>query len=101
MNGPVLLIVLDGFGIGRGGEGDATALADTPFFDRADRVYPRAQLETSGRAVGLPDGQMGNSEVGHMTLGSGRIVDHDLIRIQRAIDDRSLARLVARRSVSA
>ena len=91
MNGPVCLVVLDGFGIGAGDEGDATARADTPFFARADRLYPRTSLETSGAAVGLPEGQMGNSEVGHMTLGSGRIIDHDLIRIQRAIDRGELA----------
>lgn len=79
------LIVVDGFGIGAGGEGDATALADTPFFERCDRLYPRARVATSGAAVGLPDGQMGNSEVGHMTLGAGRIIDPDIVRIQREI----------------
>ncbi len=92
MSGPVCLVVLDGFGLGAGGPGDATALADTPFFDRANRHYPHAQLETSGLAVGLPDGQMGNSEVGHMTIGAGRITEHDLIRIQRAVDTGELAR---------
>jgi 2,3-bisphosphoglycerate-independent phosphoglycerate mutase len=89
---PVCLIVLDGFGLGEGGPGDATALADAPFFERANRLYPRSSVETSGRAVGLPDGQMGNSEVGHMTLGAGRIIDHDLIRVQRAVDTGELAR---------
>ena len=92
MSGPVCLVVLDGFGIGSGDRGDATALADTPFFDRATRLYPHARLATSGSAVGLPEGQMGNSEVGHMTLGAGRLIDHDLIRIQKAIDDGSFAR---------
>ena len=91
MKGPVCLVVLDGFGIGNGGPGDATSLADAPFFDRLDRVYPSAELETSGSAVGLPDGQMGNSEVGHMTLGAGRIIEHDLVRIQGAIDRGELA----------
>ncbi len=84
--GPVCLIILDGFGIGDGSKGDAIALAETPFFDRCNRDYPRAQLLTSGRAVGLPDGQMGNSEVGHMTLGSGRIIKHELVRIQDDLD---------------
>ena len=92
MRGPVCLVVLDGFGIGAGGEGDATALAQTPFFERARRLYPHAALETSGPAVGLPAGQMGNSEVGHTTLGSGRIIDQDIVRIQRAVDAGEFAR---------
>jgi 2,3-bisphosphoglycerate-independent phosphoglycerate mutase len=82
----VCLVILDGFGIGRGGPDDATALADSPFLRRAREHYPHAQLETSGRAVGLPPGQMGNSEVGHMTLGAGRIVEQDMPRIQKAMD---------------
>ena len=93
MKGPVCLVVLDGFGLRNasdGAEHDATALADTPFFDRANRLYPRAKIETSGRTVGLPDGQMGNSEVGHMTLGAGRIFEHDIIRIQKAVDSGEL-----------
>ena len=93
MRGPICLVVLDGFGLrgnGEAAEHDATALADTPFFDRADRLYPRARLETSGPAVGLPEGQMGNSEVGHMTLGAGRIFEHDIVRIQKAFDSGAL-----------
>ncbi|NRA03412.1 MAG: 2,3-bisphosphoglycerate-independent phosphoglycerate mutase [Myxococcales bacterium] len=89
MKGPICLVVLDGFGLRsdrEAAEHDATALADTPFFDRADRLYPRARIETSGLAVGLPEGQMGNSEVGHMTLGAGRIFEHDTVRIQKAFD---------------
>jgi len=86
VNGPVCLVVLDGFGIGEGGDGDATSLAHTPCFERLDRVYASARLDTSGSAVGLPDGQMGNSEVGHMTLGAGRVIEHDLVRIQHACD---------------
>ncbi len=82
---PVMLIVLDGFGIGDGGPADATAQAHTPFFDRAYRSYPHARVETSGEAVGLPPGQMGNSEVGHMTLGAGRIIEQDMTRISNAI----------------
>ncbi len=84
--GPVCLVVLDGFGSREGGEGDATALADAPFFERCAALYPHAELETSGRAVGLPEGQMGNSEVGHMTLGAGRVIDQDVVRIQNALD---------------
>ncbi len=83
---PLVLVVLDGFGLGRGGEADATTLADTPCFDRIERLYPRASLATSGPAVGLPEGQMGNSEVGHMTLGAGRVIEQDIVRIQNAID---------------
>lgn len=86
MTRPVVLIVLDGFGIGDGGAGDATAVADAPFFRRIQKGYPSARIETSGPAVGLPPGQMGNSEVGHMTLGAGRIIEQDITRIDRAID---------------
>jgi 2,3-bisphosphoglycerate-independent phosphoglycerate mutase len=84
MKGPVMLVVLDGFGLGDGGPADATALAHTPFLDRVRRDCPMARIETSGEAVGLPPGQMGNSEVGHMTLGAGRIIDMDMTRISKA-----------------
>ena len=87
---PVVLAVLDGFGIGPGE--DPTAGVDTPFFDRARRLYPHASLEASGTAVGIPDGLMGNSEVGHMTLGAGRIIDQDIVRIQKALDEGELER---------
>jgi len=80
------LVVLDGFGIGHGGPGDATALARAPFFAKLRAEAPSAQIETSGAAVGLPDGQMGNSEVGHTTLGAGRIIDMDIVRIAKAIN---------------
>jgi 2,3-bisphosphoglycerate-independent phosphoglycerate mutase len=79
-----MLVVLDGFGLGDGGPADATAAAHTPFFDRLGREFPTARVATSGEAVGLPPGQMGNSEVGHMTLGSGRIIDQDMTRISKA-----------------
>ena len=85
MNRPVVLIVLDGFGLGDGGPADATRVAHTPFLDRACREFPMARVATSGEAVGLPPGQMGNSEVGHMTLGAGRIIDQDLKRISEAL----------------
>lgn len=83
--GPLLLVILDGFGLGDGGEADATALAHTPFFDAARSRWPQAQIETSGAAVGLPPGQMGNSEVGHMTLGAGRVLEQDMTRIGRML----------------
>jgi 2,3-bisphosphoglycerate-independent phosphoglycerate mutase len=85
MTRPVLLIVLDGFGIGDGGPTDATAVAHTPFLDRAQSDFPTARIETSGEAVGLPPGQMGNSEVGHMTMGAGRIIEQDMTRITHAL----------------
>jgi 2,3-bisphosphoglycerate-independent phosphoglycerate mutase len=86
VNGPLVLAVLDGFGIGAGDEHDAIARADLPFFDRAYRLYPHSTLDPAGPAVGLPEGQMGSSEVGHMTLGAGRVLDQDMVRIQKAID---------------
>jgi len=92
MSGPVMLVVLDGFGLGDRGPSDATALAHTPFFERASREYPTARIATSGEAVGLPPGQMGNSEVGHMTMGAGRIVEQDMTRIGHAIERGELGR---------
>ena len=85
MTRPVLLVVLDGFGIGDGGPNDATAIAHTPFLARARGEFPKARIETSGESVGLPPGQMGNSEVGHMTMGAGRIVEQNIQRIDNAI----------------
>jgi 2,3-bisphosphoglycerate-independent phosphoglycerate mutase len=95
---PVILIIRDGWGINPGGRekreenGDATWLADTPFHDRLYRDYPGATLSASGLDVGLPEGQMGNSEVGHLNLGAGRIVYQDLTRINKAIADGELER---------
>ena len=83
MSGPVVVVVLDGFGLGDGGDADATALANTPFLASARSKYPSAQLVTSGESVGLPPGQMGNSEVGHMTMGAGRVISQDVTRITR------------------
>jgi 2,3-bisphosphoglycerate-independent phosphoglycerate mutase len=88
---PVTLVVLDGFGLAPEGPGNAVAQARTPVFDRIWRDAPHTTLEASGRAVGLPPGQMGNSEVGHMNLGAGRIVRQSLSFVQDAIDDGSLA----------
>ncbi|MHC4821221.1 MAG: 2,3-bisphosphoglycerate-independent phosphoglycerate mutase, partial [Planctomycetota bacterium] len=84
MNGPFLVCVLDGWGVGDGGEGDARARANTPFLDRLESEGPTAHVAASGRDVGLPDGIMGNSEVGHLNLGAGRIVPQDLVRIDKA-----------------
>jgi 2,3-bisphosphoglycerate-independent phosphoglycerate mutase len=85
----VALVILDGWGIAPPGPGNAVELADTPVFDRLWRDFPHAQLEASGAAVGLPEGQMGNSEVGHLTIGSGRILFQDLVRVNKAIEDGS------------
>src|SRR5438552_16006853 len=93
---PVILIIRDGWGINPGGRaaaeknGDATLLAKTPFHDRLYATYPMSTLSASGMDVGLPEGQMGNSEVGHLNLGAGRIVYQDLTRINKAIADGEL-----------
>src|SRR5215471_18896806 len=82
----VLLAVLDGWGIRREREGNAILLAGSPQLDRISSGYPAAKLEASGLSVGLPEGQMGNSEVGHTNIGAGRIVYQDLVRINRAVE---------------
>jgi 2,3-bisphosphoglycerate-independent phosphoglycerate mutase len=95
---PVVLIIRDGWGINPGGRaqaeanGDATLLARTPFHDHLYATYPQCRLSASGMDVGLPPGQMGNSEVGHLNLGAGRIVYQDLTRINKAIADGELAK---------
>ena len=86
----VTLVILDGFGCAAPGPGNAVELADTPVFDDLRSRYPSTQLRASGGAVGLPEGQMGNSEVGHLTIGSGRILFQDLVRVSRAVDDGTL-----------
>ena len=94
----VALVVLDGWGIEQPGPGNAVELADTPVFDRLWREYPHTTLKASGEAVGLPPGQMGNSEVGHLTIGSGRILFQDLMRVNKAIEDGSFFENEALRS---
>ncbi|MBY6811844.1 2,3-bisphosphoglycerate-independent phosphoglycerate mutase [Clostridium botulinum] len=84
---PVMLMILDGFGIAPKSEGNAVSLAKKPNFDRLVANYPTSQLQASGLEVGLPEGQMGNSEVGHLNIGSGRIVYQELTRITKAIKD--------------
>ncbi len=83
------LIILDGWGISKIKEGNAVALADTPFLDTIERDFPCSQLIACGSAVGLPDGTMGNSEVGHMNIGAGRRVLQDLVRINESILNKS------------
>ena len=93
-----MLLIRDGWGINPGGRekreenGDATMLARTPFHDDLYRHYPGSRLSASGLDVGLPEGQMGNSEVGHLNLGAGRIVYQDLTRINKAIAEGQLER---------
>ncbi len=81
----VALVILDGWGCAPPGPGNAVSLAETPVFDRLWATCPHTTIEASGEAVGLPPGQMGNSEVGHLTIGSGRVLDQDLMRVNRAI----------------
>jgi 2,3-bisphosphoglycerate-independent phosphoglycerate mutase len=90
MNKKVLLVILDGWGIAADKNVSAVDKACTPFIDSLYEKYPHAKLQASGEAVGLPEGQMGNSEVGHMNIGAGRVVYQDLVKINKAIRDRKL-----------
>ncbi|WP_461211527.1 2,3-bisphosphoglycerate-independent phosphoglycerate mutase [Desulfocurvus sp. DL9XJH121] len=87
---PTLLLILDGWGVAPPSAGNAVSLAETPNLDRIQAQYPRTELVCSGRAVGLPDGFMGNSEVGHMNIGAGRVVYQDMTRIDMAIEQGGL-----------
>lgn len=87
---PVVLMIMDGWGISEETEGNAVAQAKTPHFDALLEKYPHAQLNASGEYVGLPEGQMGNSEVGHLNLGAGRIVYQELTRINKAVKEDTL-----------
>ncbi len=90
INNKAILIILDGWGIGDKSKADAIYNANTPYVDYLMKNYPNSQLLTSGENVGLPDGQMGNSEVGHLNIGAGRIIYQDLIKINKAITDNSI-----------
>ena len=92
---PVMLVILDGFGWREATADNAVRLARMPNFNALWTGSPHAFLRTSGRAVGLPDGQMGNSEVGHLTIGSGRVIKQELVRIGDAVADGSIAKLPA------
>lgn len=89
MKKPIALIIMDGLGLAPEGEGNAVHLAKTPTLDTLLKTYPNTTIRASGMAVGLPEGQMGNSEVGHLNLGGGRIVYQSLTRIHKAIEDGS------------
>ena len=85
-----LLMILDGWGVGNHGKGDVIFQTPTPYMDYLAQNYPNSELQASGENVGLPDGQMGNSEVGHLNIGAGRIVYQDLVKINRACADGSI-----------
>ena len=91
MQKKVILIILDGWGNTQDPKVSAIYQANTPFFDSLIEKYPHANLRTDGLNVGLPEGQMGNSEVGHMNLGAGKIVYQDFVKINKAVSDGSLA----------
>ena len=84
MSKKALLMILDGWGIGDQGKDDVIFNTPTPYWDSLLAAYPHSELQASGENVGLPDGQMGNSEVGHLNIGAGRIVYQDLVKINRA-----------------
>src|ERR1700690_3767766 len=90
MNKHVLLLILDGWGNGKPYDGNAITLAHKPIFDSLVSNYPHSELKTSGEDVGLPDGQMGNSEVGHMNIGAGRIVYQQLVRINKSFREKTI-----------
>lgn len=89
---PLVLVILDGWGYSQDSQGNAIAIAKTPTVDHLEAMYPNTLLQASGKAVGLPGDQMGNSEVGHLNIGSGRIVPQELVRISDAVKDGSLLR---------
>ena len=90
MSKKALLMILDGWGVGGQGKDDVIFNTPTPYWDSLLATYPHSQLQASGENVGLPDGQMGNSEVGHLNIGAGRIVYQDLVKINRACADNSI-----------
>jgi 2,3-bisphosphoglycerate-independent phosphoglycerate mutase len=90
-NKKAILIILDGWGIGNNSKSDLISVTDTPVMDRLTRDYPASRLMASGIDVGLPEGQMGNSEVGHLNIGAGRVVYQDLVKINLAIEDDSIS----------
>lgn len=87
---PMVLVILDGWGCGEANDGNAISLAHTPVMDSLWATYPHTTINTSGKAVGLPSGQMGNSEVGHLNIGAGRVVPQELVRISDAVESKSI-----------
>ena len=95
MNKQVLLVILDGWGLTQSTTNSAVDQAQTPFYHEVLERYPHSKLQASGEAVGLPEGQMGNSEVGHMNIGAGRVIDQELVRIGKAVRERKLGQMPA------
>ena len=95
MHKKVILIIMDGWGLGLNSKVSAIEHSKTPFINSLYQQYPHSKLEASGLAVGLPAGQMGNSEVGHMNIGAGRVVYQDLVRINKAVEEKTLYKEVA------
>ena len=87
---PMVLIILDGWGYRAETDGNAVTVADTPVMDSLWHAYPHTLMHTSGKDIGLPEGQMGNSEVGHLNIGAGRVVPQELVRVSDAIEDGSI-----------
>ncbi len=92
-NRPTMLMILDGYGLNKEAYGNAIAAAKKPNLDRIFAQYPSTSLKACGLAVGLPEGQMGNSEVGHLNIGAGRVVYQDLTMITKAIEDGSFFKI--------
>ena len=92
MSRKVILLIMDGWGLGKDPGVSAIHKSNTPFYDHLIDHYPSASLSASGVDVGLPDGQMGNSEVGHMNIGAGRVVDQDLIRLNKSLSDKGIGK---------
>lgn len=92
MSKKTLLMILDGWGIGDRSKADVISQGDTPYIDKLKKKYPNSQLLTDGQNVGLPKGQMGNSEVGHLNIGAGRVVYQDLVKINKAVEDNSISK---------
>ncbi|MCL1942488.1 MAG: 2,3-bisphosphoglycerate-independent phosphoglycerate mutase [Candidatus Azobacteroides sp.] len=90
MKKKAMLVILDGWGIGSGEKSDVISSTSTPYWDYLCKTYPMSRLQASGENVGLPDGQMGNSEVGHLNIGAGRVVYQDLVKINKACRDNSI-----------
>ena len=92
MGKKALLMILDGWGLGNHSKSDVIFSTPTPYWDYLLENYPHSQLLASGENVGLPDGQMGNSEVGHLNIGAGRVLYQDLVKINKSIADGSILR---------
>jgi 2,3-bisphosphoglycerate-independent phosphoglycerate mutase len=99
MNKRVILLILDGWGQGTKYPGNAIELANTPHFDNLIKNNPHCLLKTSGESVGLPDGQMGNSEVGHMNIGAGRVVYQQLVLIDKMFRENKVAEIAVLKNV--